>query len=147
IYHLRMALMLNHAIAHHTQDVQAVLARIPPLAPVAATENLLPYLSHRPLVAHLDNVPNLRPDYLVEDALYESSLLKHIWEVGLKMRAQQVDGMYDSADWSTVRTPIPVGYQLATTAGSVRLFTKKQLVPTNGAATAGRWRRFGRNAK
>jgi uncharacterized membrane protein len=124
VYHLRMALLLNHALADHTRHVEAMLGRISSLASVAATEKLLPYLSHRPLIIELENVPSFRPDYVIEDALYDSSLLKHIGDVGLKMRAQEVDEMYVAADWSIVRTPIPVGYELVATAGSVRLFTR-----------------------
>jgi uncharacterized membrane protein len=62
-YKFRESLVLAHVLQQHTQDVNFILTQIEPDASVAADENLLPFLSQRRVVTHLQNVPRDTPTY------------------------------------------------------------------------------------
>jgi uncharacterized membrane protein len=133
IYKLRESLVCAHTLALHTQDVKAVLSLIPPDASVAAEENLLPFLSHRRVVAHLGNVKAVRPEYLVRDTFYATGLIR-VLERGLNLRWKMYEmynypasDYYDPQVWerSTSVACECVGYTMVYRRGSVGLFVKR----------------------
>lgn len=126
-YQMRVSLVYAHALVEHTRDVRIVLSRIPTDASVAADEPLLPFLSDRHVLAHLDNVPVIQPKYIVRDSFYGTQLIK-VLNQGLSLWWKQYDQptseFYDTRTWE--QTPSPscdcTGYNLIYRQGSLALF-------------------------
>jgi uncharacterized membrane protein len=128
-YKLRVALVHAHTLALHTQDVNKVLSFVPANASVAADEYLLPFLSHRQVVVHWENIQSVQPHYLLPDTFYDEGLIEAI-KKGLELRWKLYDypasDFYDSQVWENT-TPAAcecIGYHIIYRRGSLALFAK-----------------------
>ncbi len=131
IYKLRESLAIAHTWQEHTRDVNFTLSQIAPSASIAADENLLPFLAHRPMVVHLANATQYAPHYILRDSFYNTASVQVLnagLALGANLYAHAPNEYYDRAKWE--QAPVPncscPGYRLLMRRGSLALFVKAE---------------------
>lgn len=121
-YKWRESLVATQVAHAHTQDVQTIFALIPPTAHMAADEPLMPFLSNRMVISHLDNISFTKPDWIVRDSFYEAypHLLQQGFALGWRV-AQTPSTDFQLPAAPTTSFP---GYHIVAQQGTLVLWSK-----------------------
>jgi uncharacterized membrane protein len=128
-YKLRESLVSSQALAAHAVDVRSALSLIPNDASVAADESLMPFLSNRRILVHMQNIGSLQPEYIVRDTFYGQGLSQAVakgFALGWKLYDYPPSYFYDSQAWEKLPPAACdcVGYAMVDRIGSLTLFRR-----------------------
>jgi uncharacterized membrane protein len=136
VYQFKRAAIAHSILALHSEDARAVLSVIPDAASVAATDQMMPYVSERRSVINPANIAFRTPDYVVVDEAYDTCLpamLEEALSHSTSTTTHQ-DACYDTEDWDAQFTKsgaetkwIQAGYKPILKRGSIILYRNSQL--------------------